>query len=91
MKNNKLQILRKEKEARDVVNKINSVFYEMRESYNTLVSLFKESNYSKKDKQQVMQDYDKQVTVFKNLLNRLNDMFELSAYEYADWRTIWNG
>ena len=37
-----------------------------------------------------MQDFDKEMTVLKNLLLRLNDMFELSAYDDIDWRRVWN-
>ena len=88
---NKLQVLKKEKEARDVVDNINSVCYDIFNSYKMLVGLYKQMTWlSKNEKQRIMQDFDKETTVLKNLLLRLNDMFELSAYDDHDWRRTWN-
>ena len=91
MGSSKIQVLKKEKEARDIVNNINSVCYDIFYSYSMLVGLYKQMTWlSKNEKQRIMQDFDKEMTVLKNLLLRLNNMFELSAYDDVDWRRVWN-
>lgn len=41
MNKKKLQVLKKEKEAQDLVQKLNSTFYDIRDSYQGLVNLVK--------------------------------------------------
>lgn len=89
MNKKKLQVLKKEKEAQDLVQKLNRTFYDIRDSYQGLVELSKKIDLPRNRKQQIMQDADQQIKTFKNLLNRLNNLFELEEEEA--WRRIWNG
>lgn len=89
MNKKKLQVLKKEKEAQDLVKKLNRTFWEIMMSYQGLVELSKKIDLPRNRKQQIMQDADQQIKTFKNLLNRLNNLFELEEEEA--WRRIWNG
>lgn len=89
MNNKKLQVLKKEKEAQDLVQKLNRTFYDIRNSYQGLVNLVKKIDLSRDKKQEIMQEADQQIQTFKNLLNRLNNLFELEKAK--SWERIWRG
>lgn len=89
MNKKKLQVLKKEKEAQDLVQKLNRTFYDIRDSYQGLVNLAKKNDLSRDKKQEIMQEADQQIQTFKNLLNRLNNLFELENAK--SWERIWNG
>lgn len=89
MNKKKLQVLKKEKETQDLVQKLNRTFYDIRDSYQGLVNLAKKIDLSRDKKQEIMQEADQQIQTFKNLLNRLNNLFELEKAK--SWERIWNG
>lgn len=75
------------KKIHDLVVKLNREFYDLRDGYERAVSFARRLDLPRDKKNEITQRAFHEIQVYKNLLNRLNDLVELEERE--EWRDIW--
>ena len=82
--------MRNDKEIKDVVNKINSTFYEIQKEQMEFLDEVQEFfKYNKSYFNAKKNEFRRLIQIFKNLLLRLNVYTNIQAY--TDWESIWRG
>lgn len=75
------------KKTHDLVVKLNRCFHKLRDGYEEAVYYARRLNLPRDKKNEITQRAFREIQIYKNLLNRLNDLVELE--ERKEWRDVW--